>query len=197
MTLQTSTNRPTPATPVFPPGGITRPFSRVGILGAGETGMHIARSLLDADIPVTVYEPERELLDAATASARTHFQNAVLDGELTASQRDRCVALLAGTINLHHLKDCDVIVDTLNASPEARDGVLRRLNELARTDAVLLTCTADGDASRTAPQMRFPENVLGMRWAAGAGAGQWELVPVKATSERALATATRLINSLA
>lgn len=208
MTLHSGTSRPNPGMQIFPQQGeaaMPRPFSRVGILGAGETGMDIARRLLDADIPVTVYEPARESLDSATASARAHYQDAVTSGELAASQRDRRVALLAGTINLHHLKDCDVIVDTLCISPAERDGLLRRLNELARTDAVLLTCadvregsdvSDDSGIDRTAAQMRFPENVLGMRRSRGAGAGQWELVTAKGTSERALATATRLVRNL-
>lgn len=202
MTLYTSTNQPNPAMPIFPPYGeaaITRPFSRIGILGAGEAGMDIARSLLEADIPVTVFDTARESLDSATAATRALYQNAVADGALSASQRDRRVALLAGTINLHHLKDCDVIVDMLDISQADKDGLLRRLNELARPDAILVTCATgsdDGGIGRTASQMRFPENVLGMRRSYGAGAGQWEVAPGKVTSERALATATRLVQHL-
>lgn len=207
MALHSGDNRSTPTTHIFPqygkadmahlaPAEVTRPFSRVGILGAGDTGMDVARSLLEADIPVTVFELEREALDLATASARSAYQNAVSDGELTASQRDRRVALLAATINLHHLKDCDVIVDTLCASGDVKDGLLRRLKEVARPNAVLMVCTANADVDRTAALMRFPENVVGMRRSDGAGAEQWELVPAKVTSERALATATWVVQNL-
>jgi 3-hydroxybutyryl-CoA dehydrogenase len=207
MALHSGDNRPITTTSIFPqygkagmahlaPAEVARPFSRVGILGAGETGMGVARSLLEADIPVTVFELEREALDLATAAARSDYQNAVGDGELTASQRDRRVALLAATINLHHLKDCDVIVDTLDAGGDVKDGLLRRLNEVAKPNAVLMVCTANADVDRTAALMRFPENVVGMRWSNGAGAEQWELVPAKVTSERALATASWVVQNL-
>lgn len=202
MELHSGDNRSITAMPLFTrygtPGMET--FSRVGIMGAAETGMGIADSLLESDIPVTVYELEREPLDLATAAMRSTYQNAVSDGELTAAQRDRRVALLAATINLHHLKDCDVIVDALCTSAVARDGVLRRLNELARPGAVLIACVsgadeeANAEVNRIAALMRFPENVLGMR--RPNGAGQWELVPAKATSERALGTATRVVQHL-
>lgn len=215
MALHSGDNRSIPATPVFSQYGTTGmeqfaqagfapPFSRVGIMGAGETGMDLAAGLLEADIPVTVYELAREPLDLATAAMRSTYQDAVSDGELTVAQRDRRVALLAATINLHHLKDCDVIVDVLCTDAAARDGMLRRLNELAKPGAVLIACVTEADANvdasaevnRIATMMRFPGNVLGLRRQNGAGAAQWELVPAKATSERALATATRVVQNL-
>lgn len=204
MTLQTGEHRTISSTHPFPsfgdaelaglaPDDIARPLRRVGILGAGEAGMDLVRRLLEADIPVTVYDLARATIDTAGAALRSDYQDAVSDGALTAPQRDRRVALLAATVNLHHLKDCDVIVDTLCADTAVKDGLFRRLNELARPDAVVVTCTAD--ASHAAVLTRFPENVLAMRPADGAG-GQWELVPAKATSGRALALARRIADPL-
>jgi 3-hydroxyacyl-CoA dehydrogenase len=174
-----------------------RPVRRVGIMGATTTGMGIAMHLLEADIPVTVLDLARETLDRATASARSDYQEAFLAGELTAIQRDRRIALLAGTINLHHLKDCDVIMDALDTDIGVREQLLRRLNELARPDVILMTCSPTVDVNRLAGLARCPENVLGFHVASGAGASQvWQPVPGKATSARALATATALARSL-
>ena len=173
------------------------PARRVGIMGASATGIGIARSLLAADIPVTLYEAAREALDNATASMRSDYEASVGEGGLTAGQRDRRVALLAATIDLHHLKDCDVIVDALRMDPDAKEALLRRLNEVARPDAVLLTDIANGDVDRVAALARFPANVLGFRLSEGTRGGQvWELVPGKATSRGALATAARLVAKL-
>lgn len=175
-------------------------FSRVGIMGADETGMGMATSLLEADMPVTVFDLARAPLDLATASLRSTYQDAVSDGALTVARRDRRVALLAATINLHHLKDCDVIVDALCSSAAVKDGLLRRLNELAKPGAVLIICITGADANAEVNQiaalMRFPENVLGLRRSNDVGGGQWELVPGKGTSERALASATRVVQSI-
>lgn len=170
---------------------------RVGIIGAGTAGMDIAMHLLEADIPVTVFELARESLDKATASVRSHYQNLFIDGELAAHQRDRRVALLAGTVNLHHLKDCDVIVETLDAGMDVKEKLLRRLNEVARHDAILMTCTSNADVDHIAGLARCPDNVLGLRVPDAASAAQaWEFVPGKATSAQALATATALVRNL-
>jgi 3-hydroxybutyryl-CoA dehydrogenase len=170
-----------------------RPARRVGIMGAGAAGIGAARSLLAADMPVTLFDTARERLDEATAAMRSDYQHSVSAGTLTAAQRDRRVALLAATVNLHHLKDCDVIVDALGRDGDAGEALLRRLNEVARPDAVLLTGAADGNVERVAALARFPANVLGVRLPDGAAWQAWELVPGKATSRQALACATRLV----
>ena len=169
-----------------------QPAGRVGIMGATAAGIGIARSLLTADIPVTLHEAARESLDQATAALRSEYQESVGKGELTPAQRDRRVALLAATINLHHLKDCDVIVDALGMDLATREALVRRLNEVARPDAVLMTRAADLD--QIAAVARFPANVLGYHLSGSATA--WELVPAKATSRGTLAAATRLLATL-
>jgi 3-hydroxyacyl-CoA dehydrogenase len=200
MALHSGDHRPIPTTHQrhrYGTAGMAPSCRRVGILGAGATAMGIAQSLLEADIPVTVFELARDTLDLATAATRSDYQQAISAGALTAAQRDRRVALLAATINLHHLKDCDVIVDALHTDSAVKEGLFRRLNEVARPDAVLMACTAHADVNdlgRTVALLRFPENGVGMRLSDGAG--KWELVPANRTSERALATAHWVVQNL-
>jgi 3-hydroxyacyl-CoA dehydrogenase len=175
----------------------TPPARRVGIMGGGAPGMELARSLLDADIPVTVFDPARDVLDQATAAVRAHYHEAYSAGQLTAAQRDRRVALLAGGINLHHLKDCDVIVDALGTGIEGREALIRRLDEIARPGAVVMTCAPYDDIDRVASLTRCPDNVLGLKASPGAnGRRAWQIVPGRTTSAQALATAAGLLRAL-
>lgn len=169
-------------------------IARVGIVGATSAGMTIATRLLDADIPVTVFDPARATLDGATAAMRSGYHDAFVAGELTAMQRDRRVALLAGTVNLHHLKDCDVIVDVMGAGIDFTSGLVRRLNEVARPDVILLACGSKRDIDHLAGIARCPANVLGFRASADANVA-WECEPGKATSAQALATAAALFQA--
>lgn len=172
------------------------PVARVGIVGATSAGMAIATRLLDADMPVTVFDPARPSLDRATAALRSGYHDACVAGELTAMQRDRRVALLAGTVNLHHLKDCDVIVEVMGAGMDFASSLVRRLNEVARPDAILVTCGSQREVDHLAGIARCPANVLGLRASLDANAaGVWEFEPGKATSERALATAAALFQA--
>ncbi|GGX97344.1 hypothetical protein GJV26_03180 [Massilia dura] len=175
----------------------TPPARRVGIMGSTATSMDIARSLLDADIPVTLFDLAQDGLDKATAAMRSTYHEAFAAGRLTAAQRDRRVALLAGTVNLHHLKDCDVIIDALCAGTGGEETVLRRLHEVVRPGAIVMTCASHGDIDRVASLTRNPDNVLGLQASAGAdGSRAWQITPGKATSALALARAAGLLGNL-
>ena len=176
---------------------IARRVARVGIIGANSIGMGVAMAVLDADIPVALFEPARELLDRATSSLRSGYEDACTAGEITAAQRDRRVALLAGTVNLHHLKDCDVIVEVTGAGRDATGVLVRRLNEVARQDVILVARIAACDIDDVASLARHPENVLGFHLAEGPDATLvWEFAAGRATSERTLATAAALVQAL-
>jgi 3-hydroxyacyl-CoA dehydrogenase len=174
-----------------------RPIGRVGIVGANTMGVGIAMHLLNADIPVTLFELERASLDKGIALARSRYQDSVMSGELAAGQRDRRMALLAGTVNFHHLKDCDLIIDAVCTDMGVKEKLFRRLDEVAKPGAILMTCTSDGDVTRIAGFTKRPADVLGLDVSGPANAmAMWQLVCGTATSAETLATAIALVQKL-
>lgn len=166
---------------------------RVGIVGANSIGVSLAMDLLNADIPVTLFELDRSSLDAGIALARASFQDALVKGALTAGQRDRRMSLLAGTVNLHHLKDCDLLIDAAFTDLGGKEKLFRRLDEFARPGAILVSCTPQLDVSHLAGFTRRPGEVLGLRFPGAAqGSDTWEFVCGIRTSAETLATATAL-----
>jgi 3-hydroxyacyl-CoA dehydrogenase len=119
---------------------------RVGIIGANTLGVNLARHFVDAGIPVTVFDFERNSLDSGIAAARSHYQARI--------PRDRRMALLAGTVNLHHLKDCDLILEA--GSSELGAGLFQRLGEFAKPGAVLMTTMRHRDTSYIAGFRKHP-----------------------------------------
>ena len=119
---------------------------RVGIIGANDLGVNLARNFVDAGIPVTVFDAERDSLDSGIAQARSHYQAVI--------PRDKRMALLAGTVNLHHLKDCDLILEAASSGMEA--GLFQRLGEFAKPGAVLMTTVRHRDTSYIAGFRKHP-----------------------------------------
>lgn len=179
------------------PGVAARPIGRAGIIGANAIGVGIAMDLLEAGVPVTLFELERTTLDAVIARVRAAYGHSVAKGELAPEARDRRMALLAGTINFHHLKDADLIVDTVPAAMPAREQMFRRLDQTARRGAVLTTARALDGVDRLAACTRRQGEVLGLRLPDPADTEQvWELVPGRGTSEASLATVIALARQL-
>lgn len=159
---------------------------RVGIIGANAVGIGIAVSLLDAGVPVTLFELDRESLDRGIALARPE-----------ADGRDSRMALLAGTVNFHHLKDCDLIVDAVDADREGKEKLFRRLDQVAKPGAVLMTHTSEVGVDHIAGCTRRPGDVLGLHVARSPTAGDtWTIVPGKDTSGETLGTVKALAGRL-
>lgn len=169
-----------------------RTVGRVGIIGANTTGTGIAMNLLDADVPVTLFDLAREPLGQGMALVRSAYQGAVDQGRLTPDQRDRRMALLAGTVYFHHLKDCDLIIEAGSTADKER--LFRGLDQVARPGAVLMAhAAAPGGVDRLARCTRRGGEVLGWQLPGPADAGgACEFVCGKDTSAQALATVIAL-----
>ena len=170
---------------------------RVGIVGASATGLSIAMDLIEADIPVTLFELGRASLDRATATARAAYAAAVTQGRLAGSARDRRMGLLACAVNFHHLKDCDLVIEAVSAEPGSKGELFRRLDQTVKQGAILLTCTSPARVEQLAACTRRMGQVLGLHLSRPAHAGQtWTLVPDKASDGQSLATLVALAQHL-
>lgn len=175
----------------------SRTVGRVGIIGADAMSLGIAVSLLDADVPVTLFEPERESLDKVVELVRSGYRNAAAKGELRQAERDRRMALLAGTVNFHHLKDCDLIVDAEPGDRAGKEKLFRRLDQVARFGAVLTTRASYSGVDHIAGCTRRRGDVLGLHVSASSETEEiWTIAPGKETSGDALATVIALAQRL-
>jgi 3-hydroxyacyl-CoA dehydrogenase len=168
---------------------IPRTVGRVGIIGATTMGVGIAMNLLDADVPVTLFDFAREPIEQGMGLARSGYRDAVAQGALAQDKFDRRMALLAGTVYLHHLKDCDLIIDAACTDLAGKEKLFRRLDQIAKPGAILMTNAAHGGVDRMAGCTRRAGEVLGWHAPSPANAGgMWEVVCGKETSAQALAT---------
>ena len=173
-----------------------RPIGRVGIVGATPMSVGIAMRLLDADVPVTLWEQERASLAQGIALARSTYQDAVAQGTLAPQARERRMALLAGTVNFHHLKDCDLVIDVACTDTTARESLFHRLDQVTKPGAILMTRVSQGVDSLARCTRRAGE-VLGLHVPSpGSPDRAWELVPGTWTSRETLATLIALAGKL-
>jgi 3-hydroxyacyl-CoA dehydrogenase len=173
--------------------GSARAVGRVGIIGANAVSMSFAMSLLDADLPVTLLELERGPLDKGVALARSGYRNAVANGELRPDQCDRRMALLAGAVNFHHLKDCDLIIDAMSTDRASKEKLFRSLDQVAKPGAVLMTDASHVSVDHIAGCTRRSGDVLGLHFVKSSDIGEtWKIVPGKNTSSETLCTVSAL-----
>lgn len=194
----TASTLPQVGRPAAPPANDTlRPIGRVGIIGADATCLSIAMHLLDADIPVTLFNSRRESTVQTVALARSAYGKLAATGQLAADKGDRRMSLLAGASNFHHLKDCDLILAIHSAEIQAAEKLFRQLDELVERDTIFVTDHTAAGLDRIARCTRRPADVLGLRCPRSTDPlGSIELARGKETSEQAFRTVDALLKNV-
>jgi 3-hydroxyacyl-CoA dehydrogenase len=170
-----------------------REIKTAGIIGCGTMGGGIAMNFANAGIPVTVLETSQEALDRGMKVIRGNYENTAKRGGLTAEQVEQRMGLIRPTLAYDDLKDADVIIEAVFETMEVKEGVFKKLDEVAKPGAILATNTSGLDVNQIAAYTKRPGDVIGMHFFSPANVMKLlENVRGKATSKDVIATVMSL-----
>ena len=141
-----------------------REIRTAGIIGAGTMGGGIAMNFANAGIPVTLLEVQQEALDRGLKTIRTNYENTAKRGGMKAEDVDKRMALIKPTLSYDDLKDADVVIEAVFETMEVKEGVFKRLDEVAKPGAILATNTSGLNVNQIANYTRRPGDVIGMHF---------------------------------
>jgi 3-hydroxyacyl-CoA dehydrogenase len=105
------------------------------------------------------------------------------------------MSLLAGTVNLHHLKDCDLILEA--GSSDLGKALFQRLGEFAKPGAILMTTVPHRDTSYIAGFRKRPGEAADLSVAGAPHAfDTWQFVCRNGTTAETLDGALALSREL-
>ncbi len=170
-----------------------REIKKAGIVGAGTMGGGIAMNFANAGIPVTLLEVKQDALDRGLKTIRTNYENTAKRGGMKAEDVDKRMALIKPTLTYDDLKDSDVIIEAVFETMEVKEGVFKKLDEVAKPGAVLATNTSGLDVNQIATYTKRPGDVIGMHFFSPANVMKLlENVRGKATQKDVIATVMSL-----
>jgi 3-hydroxyacyl-CoA dehydrogenase len=170
-----------------------REIRSAGIVGAGTMGGGIAMNFANAGIPVTLLEVKQEALERGLKTIRTNYENTARRGGMKAEDVDKRMALIKPTLSYDDLKEADVIIEAVFETMEVKEGVFKKLDEIARPGAVLATNTSGLDVNQIANYTKRPGDVIGMHFFSPANVMKLlENVRGKATQKDVIATVMSL-----
>jgi 3-hydroxyacyl-CoA dehydrogenase len=166
-----------------------RKIARVGVIGAGTMGGGIAMNFLNAGIPVTILEMKPEALERGVGTIRKNYENTVKKGKLTEAKMGERMNLLKPTLSYNDLKDADLVIEAVFEEMGVKEQVFRKLDEVAKPNAILATNTSTLDVNRIAAVTKRPQDVLGMHFFSPANVMKLlEVVRAQKTAKDVLAT---------
>jgi len=176
--------------PDIPQDTPLRPIGRAGVIGFGTMGGGIAMTLANAGLPVRVLEVDRARIERGLSACRAHWEAGARKGKLSADRVLARRALLAPTLAIEDLADCDLVIEAAFEDLAIKEDLFRRLDRVMKPGAILATNTSTLDVDRIAAVTRRPQDVIGMHFFSPAHVMRlMEVVRAEKTARDVLATA--------
>ncbi|HEY1868635.1 MAG TPA: 3-hydroxyacyl-CoA dehydrogenase NAD-binding domain-containing protein, partial [Candidatus Cybelea sp.] len=144
-------------------GGDTT-IEKVGVVGAGTMGSGIAIAFAQAGIPVVVVDTNEEAVDKARQTVMGMFMYQVQKGRLTQEEAWKRGQSIRFTDDWSELADADLIVEAVFENLDVKREVFRKLDSIAKPQAILASNTSTLDIDALARETKRPERVLGLHF---------------------------------
>ena len=145
-------------------GGAPREIRHAAIIGAGTMGSGIAISFANAGIGVTLLDVNEEAVGRGRQTIADTYASMVKRARISEQDRDRRLALVRGTTDYEALRDADVLVEAVFEKMELKKRIFARLDQVAKTGAILATNTSTLDINAIAAATARPKDVIGLHF---------------------------------
>jgi 3-hydroxyacyl-CoA dehydrogenase len=127
-------------------------------------GGGITMNFLNAGIPVTLVEAQREALDRGVETIRKNYDNTVKKGKLTPEQLEQRLGLLRPTLSYDDVREADLVIEAVFEDYGVKESVFKKLDAVAKAGAILATNTSTLDLNRIAAFTQRPQDVVGLHF---------------------------------
>ncbi len=139
-------------------------MEKIGVIGGGTMGSGIAEVCAKSGVRAVVVEVDADLAEAARSRLDKSTAKAVERSKMTDAERDDLLDKLTFTTGYDDLGDADLVVEAVVEVPDVKYDVFRRLDSVAKPDAILASNTSSIPIVEIAAVTERPEQVLGMHF---------------------------------
>ena len=183
--------------PDIEPDTEIKPFSSIGVIGAGTMGGGISMNFANVGIPVTIIEQSQENLDKGLGIIRKNYENTANKGRITFEDVEKRTDLIKGSTDINDLSNCDLIIEAVFENMDLKKDIFKTLDNIAKKGAILATNTSALDVNEIAAQTSRPEDVIGLHFFSPANVMRLlEIVRGKKTSKSVVATSMKMAKSI-
>jgi 3-hydroxybutyryl-CoA dehydrogenase len=143
---------------------MTEPIKTVGVVGAGTMGGGIAQVLVKSGYSVVLNDVADKFLAKATDRIGKGLARDVEKGRMTAAEREAALGRLKTTTDLADVGKADFIIEAVIENFEAKAGVFKALDPLARPEVIFASNTSSISISRLAAQTKRPAQFIGLHF---------------------------------
>ncbi|HKO22287.1 MAG TPA: 3-hydroxybutyryl-CoA dehydrogenase [Candidatus Eisenbacteria bacterium] len=136
----------------------------VGVVGCGLMGSGIAQVSAQAGLTTWVREVDKPALEKGLGRIRKFLEDGVAKGKLTPEARDETLGRIKGTTELQDLATCDLVIEAVVESLDAKRQVFSTLDKIVPASTVLASNTSSLSITEIAATASRPERVVGLHF---------------------------------
>ena len=140
------------------------PFRRVGVIGLGVMGSGIVETVATAGIEVIGVEKNEKTLKAGLDGLGKSMDIEIKRWGKTASEKRAVLARVKGTANLADLKNCEIVIEAVDETYEAKKLLIEAFYSVGKEDAVFISNTATLSLTKLAIAAKHPDRIIGMHF---------------------------------
>lgn len=160
-----------------------------GVAGAGTMGRGIAQSAILGGVDVRLFDSNPQALQAAVAAIGQSLERSVAKGKITLKDATSALERLHSRDSLDGLTECDIVIEAIIESFEAKSGLFQSLERLSPS-IKLATNTSSMRVDDLAARMDDPTRLMGLHYFFPAAVNPLiEVIRGKKTSDAAMLTA--------
>jgi len=183
--------------PDIEPDTEIKPFTSIGVIGAGTMGGGISMNFANVGIPVTIIEQNQERLDKGLSIIRKNYENTANKGRITFEDVEKRTKLINGSTDINDLSNCDLIIEAVFENMDLKKDIFKTLDSIAKKGAILATNTSALDVNEIAAVTSRPEDVIGLHFFSPANVMRLlEIVRGEKTSKSVVATSMKMAKNI-
>ena len=137
---------------------------RVGVIGAGTMGNGIAQACAAAGLHVVMVDVNEAAVLRGLAAVTSSLDRLHKKDRITIADKDAALARIKGTTDYADLKPCDILVEAATENEELKHRILKQVDVIARSDAILASNTSSISITRLAAAVTRPDRFVGMHF---------------------------------
>lgn len=137
---------------------------KIAIIGNGTMGLGLVQSIAQHGFQVVMKGRSKESLDKAMGRLNASFDKLVAKGKMDRSAADGYLANIKASQDFADVADADLIIEALAEDMEIKKEQLRKLDGIAKPDAILATNTSSLSITELAGVTKRPDKVIGLHF---------------------------------
>lgn len=137
---------------------------KIAIIGNGTMGQGLVQSIAQHGFQVVMKGRSKESLDKAMGRLNASFDKLVAKGKMDRSAADGYLANIKASQDFADVADADLIIEALAEDMEIKKEQLRKLDGIAKPDAILATNTSSLSITELAGVTKRPDKVIGLHF---------------------------------